>query len=98
MIDPFPSAIIRSSVELSNTANLDGLGAMVAPHHVAKEWSDKSQGMFDDGWDAYREKVFVGQKELGMSLKMPNFPAAILACKIGARCPKMNGGCMTCPP
>jgi arylsulfatase A-like enzyme len=24
------------------------------------------QGKFDDGWDAYREKVFVRQKELGI--------------------------------
>lgn len=41
-------------------------GAMHAPHHVPKEWSDKYKGMFDDGWDAYREKVFAKQKELGI--------------------------------
>jgi arylsulfatase len=41
-------------------------GAMHAPHHVTKEWSDKYAGMFDDGWDAYREKVFARQKELGI--------------------------------
>jgi arylsulfatase len=41
-------------------------GAMHAPHHVPKEWADKYQGMFDDGWDAYREKVFARQKELGI--------------------------------
>jgi len=41
-------------------------GAMHAPHHVAKEWADKYKGMFDDGWDAYREKVFARQKELGI--------------------------------
>ncbi len=39
---------------------------MHAPHHVAKEWSDRYQGVFDDGWDAYREKVFARQKELGI--------------------------------
>ena len=41
-------------------------GAMHAPHHVAKEWSDKYKGVFDDGWEAYREKVFARQKELGV--------------------------------
>jgi arylsulfatase len=33
-------------------------GAMHAPHHVTREWVEKYDGMFDDGWDAYREKVF----------------------------------------
>ena len=41
-------------------------GAMHAPHHVPKEWADKYEGVFDDGWDAYREKVFARQKELGI--------------------------------
>src|SRR5208282_2101141 len=37
-----------------------------APHHVPKEWADKYKGKFDDGWDAYRDKVFARQKELGI--------------------------------
>ena len=41
-------------------------GAMHAPHHVPKEWADKYKGKFDDGWDAYREKAFKKQKELGI--------------------------------
>ncbi|MFN7677276.1 MAG: sulfatase-like hydrolase/transferase, partial [Cyanobacteriota bacterium] len=41
-------------------------GAMHAPHHVPKEWADRYQGQFDDGWDAYRDKVFARQKELGI--------------------------------
>lgn len=41
-------------------------GAMHAPHHVPKEWADKYKGKFDDGWDAYREKVFTKQKEMGV--------------------------------
>lgn len=41
-------------------------GAMHAPHHVPKEWADKYKGKFDDGWDAYREKVFAKQKDLGI--------------------------------
>ena len=39
---------------------------MHAPHHVPKEWADKYKGKFDDGWDAYREKTFARQKELGI--------------------------------
>ena len=41
-------------------------GAMHAPHHVPREWSDKYKGKFDDGWDTYRERVFTRQKELGV--------------------------------
>ena len=41
-------------------------GATHAPHHVPKEWADKYKGKFDDGWDAYREKTFARQKELGI--------------------------------
>ena len=39
---------------------------MHAPHHVPKEWADKYKGKFDKGWDAYREKVFARQKEMGI--------------------------------
>ena len=42
------------------------LGATHAPHHVPKEWADRYSGQFDDGWDAYRERVFARQKELGV--------------------------------
>ena len=41
-------------------------GANHAPHQVPKEWADKYKGKFDDGWDAYRQKVFARQKELGI--------------------------------
>ena len=40
-------------------------GAIHGPHHVAKEWADKYKGKFDDGWDAYRERVFGRAKEKG---------------------------------
>ena len=33
---------------------------------MGKEWADRYRGVFDDGWDAYRERVFAGQKELGI--------------------------------
>jgi arylsulfatase A-like enzyme len=41
-------------------------GANHAPHQVPKEWADKYAGQFDDGWDAYRERVFARQKEIGI--------------------------------
>ncbi len=41
-------------------------GATHAPHHVAREWADKYKGMFDDGWDAYRERTLERQKRLGV--------------------------------
>ncbi|HYO87026.1 MAG TPA: arylsulfatase, partial [Candidatus Limnocylindrales bacterium] len=41
-------------------------GAMHAPHHVPAEWADAYKGAFDDGWDAYRERTFARQKELGI--------------------------------
>jgi arylsulfatase len=40
-------------------------GAAHGPHQVGKEWSDKYQGKFNDGWEAYRERVFARQKQLG---------------------------------
>ncbi|APZ91595.1 arylsulfatase [Fuerstiella marisgermanici] len=40
-------------------------GASHGPHQVSKEWADKYNGKFDDGWDTYRERVFANQKKLG---------------------------------
>jgi len=41
-------------------------GAVHAPHHVSKEWSDKYKGKFDKGWDAIRENTVAKQKEMGI--------------------------------
>jgi arylsulfatase len=41
-------------------------GATHAPHHVPKEWADKYQGQFDQGWDQLREEIFARQKALGV--------------------------------
>ncbi len=56
-------------------------GATHAPHHVPREWADRYRGRFDDGWDAYRERTFARQKELGvvpadaeLSRKDPDVP------------------------
>jgi arylsulfatase A-like enzyme len=41
-------------------------GAVHAPHHVSKEWSDKYEGKFDKGWDAVREETVKNQKKMGI--------------------------------
>ncbi len=41
-------------------------GCAHAPHHVAKDWADKFNGKFDQGWDALREEVLERQKKLGV--------------------------------
>jgi arylsulfatase len=41
-------------------------GAAHGPHHIWPEWADKYQGKFDDGWDAYRERVYKRQLEMGI--------------------------------
>lgn len=40
-------------------------GAIHAPHHIMKEWADKYAGMFDSGWDVYREEALAGAKAAG---------------------------------
>jgi len=40
-------------------------GAVHGPHHVANEWADKYKGQFDDGWDAYQQRIFERQKAMG---------------------------------
>jgi len=40
-------------------------GATHGPHHIFAEWANKYKGKFDDGWDAYRQRVFRRQKRLG---------------------------------
>ncbi len=41
-------------------------GAVHGPHHVFKEWADKYKGKFDDGWDAYRQRVYQRQIDMGV--------------------------------
>jgi len=40
-------------------------GAVHGPHHVAAAWADKYKGKFNDGWDAYKQRVFERQKAMG---------------------------------
>ncbi len=41
-------------------------GATHAPHLVPPEWSERSRGRFDAGWDALRVQTLARQKELGV--------------------------------
>lgn len=41
-------------------------GAVHGPHHIFPEWADRYRGKFDEGWDAYRQRVFDRQKKLGV--------------------------------
>jgi arylsulfatase A-like enzyme len=57
-------------------------GCLHGPHHVMKEWADKYAGKFDDGWDAYRERVHARAKEKGwipedckLTTRHPDLPA-----------------------
>lgn len=40
-------------------------GAVHGPHHIFKEWADKYDGKFDEGWEALRKMTFEKQKEMG---------------------------------
>ncbi len=40
--------------------------AVHAPHHVTPEWIAKFEGMFDDGWDVLRERIYERQLEMGI--------------------------------
>jgi arylsulfatase len=41
-------------------------GGVHGPHHIFPDWADKYKGRFDDGWDAYRERVYKRQLEMGI--------------------------------
>ncbi len=41
-------------------------GAVHGPHHIFPEWAEKYKGKFDDGWDAYRERVHQNQIKMGV--------------------------------
>ena len=40
-------------------------GAVHGPHHIPSEWADRYAGVFDDGWEALRQRTFERQRELG---------------------------------
>ena len=40
-------------------------GAVHGPFHIFKDWADKYDGKFDEGWEVLRTMTFEKQKELG---------------------------------
>jgi arylsulfatase A-like enzyme len=50
-------------------------GATHAPFQVDSSWSNPYVGKFNEGWDAYREKVFENQKKLGVIPGYAQLPA-----------------------
>jgi arylsulfatase A-like enzyme len=63
-------------------------GAIHGPHHVMKEWADKYKGKFDDGLDAYRERVFKRAKEKVGSRPMHCSPRGTKRCRPGRVSPR----------
>jgi arylsulfatase A-like enzyme len=41
-------------------------GACHSPHQAPRSWIDGYRGQFDDGWDAWRERTYARQLELGV--------------------------------
>lgn len=41
-------------------------GAAHAPHQVTEEWIEPYRGQFDEGWEAWRERLFARQVEAGI--------------------------------
>ncbi len=41
-------------------------GGAHGPHHVFPAWADRYKDRFDSGWDAYRERTFQRQLEMGV--------------------------------
>ena len=40
-------------------------GGVHGPHHVFSNWADRYRGKFDSGWDAYRERTYKRQLDMG---------------------------------
>ncbi len=56
---------IRLSSRTNRSICTGQAAAIHGPQQVHKEWADKYAGRFDDGWDAYRERVFNRAKAQG---------------------------------
>ncbi len=41
-------------------------GACHSPHQAPRDWIDRYRGHFDDGWDAWRERTYARQLDLGV--------------------------------
>ncbi|MFZ1320287.1 MAG: arylsulfatase [Ignavibacteria bacterium] len=57
-------------------------GGTHSPHHPTTEWVEKIKAMhlFDEGWNAQRERIFANQKKLGVipqNAQLTKFPESI---------------------
>jgi arylsulfatase A-like enzyme len=50
-------------------------GAMHAPHQAPVDWIDRFRGRYDDGWEAFRERAFARQQEIGLIRTGAELPA-----------------------
>ena len=66
-------------------------GAIHGPHHVAKKWADKYKGKFDDGWDAYRGRVFERAEEKGWIPADAQLTPRPETCRRGTASPRTRG-------
>jgi arylsulfatase len=66
-------------------------GCLHAPHHVTKEWADRYAGKFDDGWDAYRERVFArARRRRAGSPRRRSSRRATRGCRRGTTFPRSS--------
>lgn len=63
-------------------------GCMHGPHHIMKEWADRYAGMFDDGWDAYRNAPPLGRRRKAGFQRMPNLLRGTHRWKPGTTSPR----------
>jgi arylsulfatase A-like enzyme len=50
-------------------------GAMHAPHQAPADWIDRFRGRYDEGWEAFRERAFARQQEMGLLRGGAELPA-----------------------
>ncbi|MEK4032261.1 hypothetical protein WOC76_21845 [Methylocystis sp. IM3] len=72
-------------------------GAAHGPHHIFKEWADRYKGKFDDGWDAFRPRIFERQKQLGWipaDAKLTPRPETLRSARATIRSSSISGAIM----
>ena len=69
------------------------LGAMHAPHHVAPEWVDPYRGVFDKGWDAWRDELFARQVASGIVPEGTVLTPGPSGCRPGATSRPTSAAC-----
>ncbi len=68
-------------------------GAMHAPHQAPRDFIDAYSGHFDDGWEAWRERLFTKQLEEGVVPEATKLTARRRGCSRGANSAPTSAGC-----